>query len=377
MSKVLFLPFLQIPSGHHQVVTTMENQLQRNIDFVKWDKIDILSYSYKYLEPLISAIYLRWIKYLPNVYHWLYKKSVYESLSDDKDFKLYEFLFLHAMKKLLHEQNPTHIVCSHALPSYLLSKLKIQGTCKAKIINVYTDYFIHHIWGTSVVDAHFISLPSMKEYLITKGVKQETIYLTGIPVHEDFHTTPMSVKTKSELRVLLTGGSLGVGKLDRILRDVHHDGKIQYHVLCGSNETLYRRLTQQHHPRIFPYPYISCKKQLNRLYDSMDAVLTKPGGVTVSECLVKRKPIFIYAHLPGQEKINVEALSKQNLVTFLPFNNDVLSFEHQLVTTLYSEEFKNKNKVSLENYHNSLTKMTPIDFIIQDIVSYNPSDSFT
>ncbi|MBM6619324.1 MGDG synthase family glycosyltransferase [Bacillus suaedaesalsae] len=370
MLKVLFLPFLQIPSGHHQVVTTMTHQLNEEYNFVKWEKVDILSYTYKKMEPLISTIYIKWIDYFPNMYHWLYKKSVYESLDETKEFKLYEVLFLRSMKKLIQEQNPTHIVCSHALPSYLICKLKKQGICNAKLINVYTDYFIHHIWGTTAVDAHFISLPSMKQYLLTKGVNPESIYSTGIPVHEEFHFDSRVMKDKTKFQVLLTGGSLGVGKLDRILGNVQRDGHIQYHVLCGSNEKLYKRLVKQDHPRICPYRYISCKKQLNTLYDSMDAVLTKPGGITVSECLMKRKPIFIYTHLPGQEKINVDALLEHGLITILPFNDNLVSFEHQLVTILSSEEFSMKLKVNLENYHGSLTKITPMDLIVQDAVNY-------
>ena len=42
--------------------------------------------------------------------------------------------------------------------------------------------------------------------------------------------------------------------------------------------------------------------------------MTKPGGVTISEALWKRIPIFVYSALPGQEQVNLEYLTAQGLV---------------------------------------------------------------
>ena len=53
---------------------------------------------------------------------------------------------------------------------------------------------------------------------------------------------------------------------------------------------------------------------MNKLYDQVDAIVTKPGGVTVSEALRKRLPIFVHSVLPGQEQINLQFLKSQKLV---------------------------------------------------------------
>jgi processive 1,2-diacylglycerol beta-glucosyltransferase len=366
MTKVLFLPFLQIPSGHHQVVTTLTQQLQKRDPNIQWEKVDILSYTYKYLEPLISTTYLKWIHYFPAVYHWIYKKSVYQSLEKEKQFKLYELLFLHSMKKLIQEQQPHFIICSHALPSYLSCKLKQSGDCDAEIINVYTDYFIHHIWGTKGVNAHYISLPSMREYLTKKGVDEKSIYQTGIPIHHQFHQNSdkrknLNTETKN---ILVTGGSLGVGKIEKLLSGVPLRGKVHYFILCGNNKSLYQRLSKRKHPRMTPYQYITSKEELNTLYNAVDAVLTKPGGVTISECLYKRLPIIIYDHLPGQEKINVDALTGQGLISVLHLTGN---FEEQLIKILTSSDFINNNRNHLNDYHNNLISTTPVDYITQKI----------
>ncbi|WVX84143.1 hypothetical protein R4Z09_14775 [Niallia oryzisoli] len=50
---------------------------------------------------------------------------------------------------------------------------------------------------------------------------------------------------------------------------------------------------------------------MNDLYNQIDTILTKPGGVTISESReshFKRKPTLIYDALPGQEEINLQHL---------------------------------------------------------------------
>ena len=43
---------------------------------------------------------------------------------------------------------------------------------------------------------------------------------------------------------------------------------------------------------------------MNVLYDKADAIITKPGGITITECLWKQVPIFVYEALPGPEEMN-------------------------------------------------------------------------
>ncbi len=53
---------------------------------------------------------------------------------------------------------------------------------------------------------------------------------------------------------------------------------------------------------------------MNVLYEQAHAIITKPGGVTLSEALCKRLPIFTHSALPGQEEINKQYLLAKNLI---------------------------------------------------------------
>jgi processive 1,2-diacylglycerol beta-glucosyltransferase len=104
-------------------------------------------------------------------------------IEQNKKVSPYEVLFLNHLKKAISETNPNVIICTHALPSYLLSRLKAVGELKIPVINVYTDYFIHHLWGVEEIDYHFVGHPYMKEFLQKKGVQESRIFVTGIPIH--------------------------------------------------------------------------------------------------------------------------------------------------------------------------------------------------
>ncbi|RCK12651.1 hypothetical protein DT075_09355 [Bacillus licheniformis] len=58
------------------------------------------------------------------------------------------------MQQIIAEKKPDIVFCTHALPSYLLNRLKGQFP-DMKVVNVYTDFFVNRIWGREKIDYHF------------------------------------------------------------------------------------------------------------------------------------------------------------------------------------------------------------------------------
>lgn len=63
----------------------------------------------------------------------------------NKHFYIYEWLFLKKVQKLIKQINPDLIICTHALPSYILERLKKNNLWSGPVINVYTDYFFNNL----------------------------------------------------------------------------------------------------------------------------------------------------------------------------------------------------------------------------------------
>lgn len=104
---------------------------------------------------------------------------------------------------------------------------------------------------------------------------------------------------------MISGGNMGAGSIVRLVSRLRPTGQVVYYVLCGKNIRLFEQIKQFNHPLIKAVPYLDSKEKMNALYDAVDAIISKPGGVTITECLWKRLPIFVYDALPGQEEFNL------------------------------------------------------------------------
>ncbi|HZG72793.1 MAG TPA: glycosyltransferase [Chondromyces sp.] len=337
MKKIVILPFLQMPSGHHQTANTLSAYLKEIDNSIQIKKIDIFQYTSRLAEQFTSSLYLKAIKIMPSFYSRLYHFNACRNDKAGKRYLFYELLFLKNMKRLIKQEKPDVLICTHCLPSYLLSLMKKRGHLSIPVINAYTDYFINTVWGTESIDFHLVPSTEMKDFLKIRGVSHEKVAVTGIPVHPHItRKTLPSYNSRSgtqPFRVLVSGGNLGVGSIERIFKQVHFSGKIKYFVLCGKNEALFKKIEQLQCPFLQPISYISCRKEMNELYDQMDVVLSKPGGITVSECLHKELPICLLDALPGQEEQNEKYLLEKKLA--IKINIDKL--ENSLLLFLENE----------------------------------------
>lgn len=313
MKKALLMPLLSMPSGHHQVADALAAYFQREDPTVVCEKADLLSYTLGKLEAIVCVVYTAWIHRFPGTYSRLYRYAAYRKKQAAPRFRSYELLFLKPMQRILSEHKPDIVLCTHCLPSYLASRLKRKGLLTVPVVNVYTDFFVNDVWGIEGVDLHFVPDQHIKHMLLEKGVRERQIVVTGIPVHPHISDKAESRGTSDPLTVLVCGGSLGAGFMKTLIQKAGPSGNVRYIVLCGKNRRLYKELAALRSDFIIPLPYIGSREEMNKLYDHIDLVLTKPGGVTVSECLIKGIPMIVYHALPGQEEINLQHLLRLGL----------------------------------------------------------------
>ena len=104
----------------------------------------------------------------------------------------------------------------------------------------------------------------------------------------------------------------------------------------------------------------------------MDAIISKPGGVTISEAIQKRLPIFVHSALPGQEKINLRYLKSQKLVFEL---NQTTPLESQLLSVLTDQKKMNDWEHAIDSYQRGmeLEKPEKIVDLIESILDQKTS----
>ncbi|MFB4164318.1 glycosyltransferase [Alteribacillus sp. JSM 102045] len=362
MKKVLVMPFLQLSTGHHQVAKSFISWLNIFDQTIKCENVDIFSYAYGNMESLVSNIYMKSIDSIPSFYSWLYKKNAFENHEKNR-FRSYELLFERAMLKLLDEKQPDFVICTHCLPSYILSCLKQKKVISIPVVNVYTDFFINTIWGKKGIDFHLVPDTPLKQALIDKGINREKIIVTGIPVHPLIkRSEKLKVSTSERLTILVSGGSLGVGQLKYFLAAIKPNRYLHYKILCGKNTQLYQIIQALNHPSIIPLKYIESRREMDNLYHQSDGIITKPGGVTISEGLYKKIPLFLYDPLPGQEEMNLQYLKSQGLAFHLHNWKTKRPIENQIMDSLNSNTKLNNLEDRLNQYHEQITKNELLTF---------------
>ncbi|WP_428908410.1 MGDG synthase family glycosyltransferase [Niallia sp. Krafla_26] len=347
--KILLLPLFKMESGHHRTSDALVEAFIKQDPYVQCEKVEFLSYVNAGLEKFISNLYLNWITQIPSLYSLFYKKFFYKKSSVLQS--IYLSFFLEKMEQMIQQKQPDLIICTHSFPSFLVHKLKEYGVIKVMTGNVYTDFFINDLWGKKHIDLHFVPSKEIKEQLIKASVPEENIIISGM-VTDDIFLKKKNIKVgNKKFHILVSGGNQGYGKSLAFLREKRASNLIEYRVLCGMNQELYEELVSLQSESIKPLTYIKSTEQMNHLYNWADALITKPGGITISEAIKKRIPIFIHTVIPGQEEMNMSFLVRRNLVHKLKNEEPI---EDQIISVLKNPASLFEIKKAMHHYINDV-----------------------
>ena len=115
-------------------------------------------------------------------------------------------------------------------------------------------------------------------------------------------------------------GSLGHKDMKKVLKGITNiNDNYRIVVVCGNNEKLresiqkdYANLIQRQ--KIILYGFT---RNIPDIMESSDIIITKPGGLTVSEAIAKKLPIVVPYYIPGHEKENLDFLIKSGLAIYV------------------------------------------------------------
>ncbi len=215
-----------------------------------------------------------------------------------------------AFHRYLEEQQFDYIISTHFLPNEVSAALKRKGKIRSKIVSIITDYDVHRIWISRGIDCYAVASHWTKRKIIALGVDAAKVYMTGIPTDEKFSQKNdiSALKKRLGLRedvftVLIATGSFGIGPIEEIAQSLTG---MQLLVICGHNQKLFERLNRKANGLIKVYGFVN---NMHELMMVSDAMITKPGGLSISEALVTGLPLIFFNAIPGQEENNVKVLA--------------------------------------------------------------------
>jgi processive 1,2-diacylglycerol beta-glucosyltransferase len=307
-------------AGHSQTADALKKYILLNEPDSQVEIVDTFKYINKLIDKVVVGSYGSLIKRTPVFYGKMYDYTETDNTITAVSNKL-DILFSYKILTLINELMPDIIITTHYAPAEMLSILKLKNKIDIPVVTIMTDYASHNFWLYKGIDAYIVSNSDMIEEMVSKGIDRNSIYDFGIPVNPNFLTNFSKNTTLSELglrddlrTILVMCGSLGVGHIIEIYEELNKiDLPLQIIILTGSNKKLYAQLNEikdqsEKEIRIIPFT-----KEVNKYMQACDLLLTKPGGITITEALLCGIPLALFLPFAGQEKRNLEFLIKHNL----------------------------------------------------------------
>jgi processive 1,2-diacylglycerol beta-glucosyltransferase len=311
--------------------------------------IDTLKYINPVINRLVVGSYLSTLKKTPSLYGKLYNLAEDEEIIINFSEVINDILSL-KLKSLIAKYDPDVILCTHPFPLEMLSILKRKGKITVPVAAVITDYAPHSFWLYDHIDAYVVPHEDFVQDLIDRGIPRSIIYPLGIPVSSDFLNNEPKSNVRKYLHidnkptVLIMGGGLGMGNIRKIFESLafcHLD--IQIIVCTGENKVLKEKLeciSKSSNKKIIIYPYTD---NISTLMSASDILVTKPGGLTVTEALVKRLPIIITSAIPGQEERNANYLLSNGIAERITDAESIVEIISQLINNPVSLSMMQEN----------------------------------
>jgi processive 1,2-diacylglycerol beta-glucosyltransferase len=284
----------------------------------------------------------------PYLYGWLYELSYDLPLNNFLN-RMTSRIGLKKLLGLINELNPEVVLSAYPTYGGMLSELKRSGEVDVVSAVVITDFVAHSQWIHPIVDRYFVPSDEVGYHLIKKGIPPETIEITGIPISGDFlmSVDRAEVFKEYDLRdglplVLVMAGifgmTRGVEEICGVIKELAIE--MQAVVLCGNDKKLFKKLADMLSDSRNIKP-ISGQGEVHKLMDVSSLLISKSGGITVSEALAKELPVLVYKPLPGQEYHNAVFLSRAGAGIIIKNKEELKNIlKHLLTENSYLSQMK-------------------------------------
>lgn len=321
--KVLILS-MTVGQGHNSASKAIRQTLEE-----KGHQCEIID-TYKFLNRAIGEAFDKgytlmgrmWPQLNENIY------SAAERHNGRADMKMY-FPWLFAdfnktkLQKYIEEYKPNVIVCTIVMTAMIVTTLKESNPIHAdiKTIGIVTDYSLHPFWEYTDMDYFVCPNELMIPSIEKRGIPKERILPIGIPIDNKFSTSTKEADKQAARKnlglepdmftVLMSAGGMGFAGMIAAAQDIDTLDGLQIVAVCGTNTRLFMKMKDtKFKNKIYVLKFVD---NMDEYMDASDVFITKPGGLSTSEAIAKRKPLLLAKPMPGVENMNLAFLVNNSL----------------------------------------------------------------
>ncbi|WP_438432380.1 MGDG synthase family glycosyltransferase [Gorillibacterium sp. sgz500922] len=338
--KVLLL-YAGYGDGHLQVSRALREGLRdRGIDSVL---VDLIALSHPCLDAFCRRFYRSSYTWFPHVYGWMYGAT--NRLSPEHALlNRLNSLGRSALRALVDREKPDLIVNTFPMPA-------LPVNAGIPVCTVLTDFTAHSRWLSKQADVYYVATEDLAKELHSKGVPAERTRVSGIPTLERFRRPVgcdriharfgLSARKKT---LLVMAGAAGIpAEWEQMSDGVLASPELQTVFVCGHNRPLRLKLeaAYRHAAQVRVFGYV---EDISMLMAVSFALVTKAGGVTLSEALTANLPAILFRPVPGQERANAHYLASKG-AAMIAMNGSELS--HHILRLLRDEPLQRHMRDSI------------------------------
>ncbi len=325
--------------GHNQVARALTSALQLQAPGMKIITVDYCDLIVPLFNRLTQFGYMQSIRHFPVGYALYYQAT--GKISPDSFWQRHlNKIGYSELMMLVDNLRPRLIISTFPIPAGVLSEMKASGHLNVPVVTVITDMCVHSQWIHPNTDLYVVGSSEVAEGLVGRGVPRRKIMDSGIPILPEFNNDLDKEKMRAAFGykpddkvIIIMGGSDGIFratrfKLHRTLEQLP-DG-VQALILTGYNHDLYDKLQ----PLVGKYSNFRVEKFYQNMAGLMkmaDLLITKAGGITISEALASGLPMVIYKPTPGQEEGNANYLWRHRAAIIAKTEHRVRTATHRMV----------------------------------------------
>ncbi|MBE9145146.1 MGDG synthase family glycosyltransferase [Planktothrix mougeotii] len=318
MTHILIL-YSSLGAGHNSAAKAL-NQAFSHFTDVTVTVEDALDYASSIYRNTVTSIYKQLSEKAPQIYRAYYEGTDLEDLERSLELnsvtaKL-ERVFFRKLRHFIEKVNPDAIVCVQQIPSRLLQLLEEEERISKPHYVVITDVIAHSSWINKEVDGYYLPNDLTADFMIKRGVDPGILHVTGIPIKLEI----LEPKSQVEMRerhdlptnkpvVTIFGGGLHYKRVRLMVSQLMDNLKTgTLIVAAGRNEQLLDSLAELDSTPDIEFRKLGLIDYVDDLAVASDLVITKAGGLIVSEVLARGTPMIIVDPFPGQEEWNADLI---------------------------------------------------------------------
>jgi processive 1,2-diacylglycerol beta-glucosyltransferase len=349
MKKILIF-YGSYGGGHLAAAKSIKNEIEEKYTDVEVKMVDCIEYINKYINKLTTEAYKELAKKAPHLWKRVYNDSQKGPLA--KISTTSNKLMSRKLNVLLQEFEPDLIISTHPFGTQMCGVLKKRGKINCKLATILTDFHIHAQWlvFNEYVDYFFVSNEQMKLDMEEFDIPEEKIFVTGIPVSKKFLENfnkeeiykEFGLSPEKETVLFFAGGEFGLGRnttfmtlkaLERLFKTM------QVVAISGKNPKMKKKFLDlvENTGSSDRIKILEYTDKVPELMSISSMVVTKAGGLTITESLTSHLPIIIINPIPGQEEENAQFLIDNEVAIWIRKGDNIA----RALKNLY----RNKEKV--------------------------------